>query len=93
MLTMAEIESTLQIDYELRLEKLGEQAVRELLADAAALWQIIPGHMSNADGRRIAETVLVELIARKTFDPVPAAAQPPRSAWDQFINLFKVPSR
>ena len=33
MLTLAELQSTLQIEYELQLEAMDEQALRALLAD------------------------------------------------------------
>lgn len=93
MLTLAEIESTLQIDYESQLEALGEQALRELLADAPALGKRIPQHLSEAEGRSIAEQKLTELIARKPSSEHHAAASEPRSVWDQFFTMFKVPFR
>lgn len=93
MLTSGELESTLQIEYELRLEALGEQGVRELLADAAALRRLIPGHFSDAEGRRIAEVTLAELIANKTSNASPSARSETRSAWDQLFSLFSVPFR
>jgi hypothetical protein len=93
MLTLAEIESTMQIDYELRLEALGEEALRALLADAAALRAQIPMHLSDADGRRIAEATLAELIASKT--PAPQSAHPsaPLSAWTQLFKMLWTPFR
>ena len=93
MLTMAEIESTLQIKYELQLEELGAPALRELLADTIALNRIIPGHLSNADGRTIAEAILIELTARKSSDPAPSVPSESGSAWVQFFTLFRTPFR
>lgn len=93
MLTLAEIESTLQIDYELRLEAFGEEALRVLLADAAALKRLIPGHLSDADGRRIAEVTLAELIAQKASDAAPSAPSELRPAWNQLLLLLRMPFR
>ncbi|HEY2927039.1 MAG TPA: hypothetical protein VGJ65_09230 [Albitalea sp.] len=93
MLTLAEIESTQQFDYELRLEALGEEALRELLADAAALRRLIPRHMSDAEGRRIAEATLAELRARQAVDAEPPAPPGPHSGWAQLFTLFWTPFR
>ena len=93
MLTLAEIESTQQFDYELRLEAMGEEALRELLADAAALRRLIPRHMSDAEGRRIAEATLAELVARQAEVAEPPAPTGPHSAWDPFFALFWTPFR
>jgi hypothetical protein len=95
MLTLDEMESTLQIEYELRLEALGEEGLRELLAaDPTALSELTQGHFSDVDGRRIAEATLAELIVRKESDavvsPVPFVPQP---AWAQFFTLFWQPFR
>jgi len=63
MLTLAEIESTLQIEYEWQLEALEEKVLRELLADARALGRLIPQHVSDAEGRSLAEEKLAALMA------------------------------
>jgi hypothetical protein len=65
MLTLAEIESALQIEYELQLEALGEQAFRDLLAEPAGFSQLAPRHSSDAEVRTIAEATLAESVARK----------------------------
>lgn len=93
MLTSGELESTLRFEYELQLEALGEQALRELLADAAALRRLIPGHISDAEGRTIAEATLAELIVNKTLDASPSAPSETRPAWGQLFSLFSVPFR
>jgi hypothetical protein len=93
MLTLAEIESTQQFNYELRLEAFGEDALRELLADAAALRRLVPRHMSDAEGRSLAEATLAELIARKAVDPEPPAPSEPQAAWAQLLTLFWIPFR
>lgn len=93
MLTLAEMESTLQIEYELQLETFSEEALRELLADAAALNALIPEHLSDVEGRRIAEATLAKLVARKTSDGAPAALSAPAPAWDQIFALFWMPFR
>jgi hypothetical protein len=93
MLTLGELESTLQIEYELQLEALGEQALRELLADEAALGRLIPGHISYAEGRRIAEVTLAELIAKKKPVAAPSAQPATSSPWGQLFSLFSVPFR
>ena len=93
MLTLAEIESTQQFDYEVQIEALGEAALRELLADAAALRRLIPRHMSDAEGRSIAEAALAELMARKAVDPEPPAPSEPQPAWAQLLTLFWTPFR
>jgi hypothetical protein len=93
MLTLTEIESTQQFDYELRLEAMGEEALRGLLADAPALRRLIPRHMSDAEGRRIAEATLAELVARQAEVAEPPSPTGPHSAWDPFFALFWTPFR
>jgi hypothetical protein len=80
MLTLAEIESTLQIEYELQLEALGEQALRDLPAEPAGFRQLAPRHLSDAEVRTIAEATLAELVPRKA----PASELPalPGSPWN-----------
>lgn len=65
MLTLTELQSTLQIEYELQLEAMDEQRLRELLADPIALNAMVPAFMSFTEGRRIAEATLTQLVARK----------------------------
>ena len=92
MLTLAEMESTLQIEYELKLERFGEVTLRELLADAVALNKLVPEHLSDAEGRRIAESTLAELVARNTPDTPPLASDP-KSLWEQTFTLIWAPFR
>ena len=72
MLTLAELQSTLQIEYELQLEAMDERTLRGLLADPIALNALVPAFMSFTEGRRIAEATLVQLLARKppSVEPV-----------------------
>jgi len=93
MLTLAEIESTWQFEYELRLEAFDEEALRDLLGDAAALRRLIPPHMSDAEGRSIAEATLAELMARKAVDPQPPTPSEPQPAWAQLLTVFWTPFR
>ena len=93
MLTLAEIESSFQIDYEWQLEALGAPALRALLADPAALKKMIPDHMNAADGRSLAEAKLLELTTCKPGNAAPSAPSQTRSAWDQFFTLLKSPLR
>jgi hypothetical protein len=93
MLTLEEIESTLQIDYESQLEAMGEKALRELLADAPALAKRIPQHLSAAEGRHIAEQKLAQLLAHKPVHAVDAAPSQAPSVWDQFFALLRPPFR
>jgi hypothetical protein len=94
MLTLDELQSCLQIEYELHLEALGEEGLRPLLADPAALGALIPAHLSDAEGRRIAEATLAELIARKRSDAErsehPLPLEPP-IAWAQLFKPFWMP--
>jgi hypothetical protein len=95
MLTLAEIESTLQIEYESRLEALGEQALRERLAGGpAALRSLAPHHLSDDELLAIAETTLAELVARNApAVPEPPAPPGPPWAWPQFLTWFWTPLR
>jgi hypothetical protein len=77
MLTLAEIESTLQIEFELRLEALDEQSLHHLLADAAELRRAAPHHLSLAEARGIVEATLDDVCVRQR----PSAAPPPEPAW------------
>lgn len=96
MLTLAEVESTLQIKYELLLEALSEDALRALLADRAALGKLIPGHLSDAEGRTIAEATLAAMLAPKAGEaapPAPSAPSGSASAWGGLFSLFCFPFR
>ena len=90
MLTLDELESTLQIAYELRLEALDEQALRDLLADPAALQRLAPSHLSDAQVRTIAEATLADLMVRNAPTVEPAA---PPWAWPQFLTWLWMPLR
>jgi hypothetical protein len=88
MLTLEELQSTLQIEYELQLEAMDEQTLRGLLADPIALNGLVPALMSFTEGRRIAEATLVQLLARK---PPGAESVIPRDAapfWAQWAKSF-----
>lgn len=94
MLTLSEIESTLQIEYESRLEALGEEALRELVAtDSAALRSLAPHHLSDDEVLVIAERTLAELVARNAPVPEPPAPPGPPWAWPQFLTWFWTPLR
>jgi hypothetical protein len=93
MLTLAEIESTLQIEYELQLEALGEQALRGLLANPAALRRLAPPHLGEAEVYKIAEATLAELVARKAPAATPAAPSELQSAWTRLFSWFWTPLR
>ncbi|MBB5469005.1 hypothetical protein HDG32_005146 [Paraburkholderia sp. CI2] len=88
MLTLAELQSTLQIEYELQLEAMDEQTLRGLLADPIALNALVPAFMSFAEGRRIAEATLVQLLAREPSNAergIPHEAAP---LWAQWLKPF-----
>jgi hypothetical protein len=91
MLTLAEIESTLQIEFELRLEALDEPALRQLLADAAELRRQAPYHLSLAEARGIVDATLAEMLARHT--PSPAPAPEPPWPWSQLVGWLWAPLR
>ncbi|TCG08835.1 hypothetical protein BZM27_09295 [Paraburkholderia steynii] len=88
MLTFAELQSTLQIEYELQLEAMDEQTLRGLLADPIALNALVPAFMSFTDGRRIAESTLAQL---RTRMPLSAQRGVPHEAaplWAQWFKPF-----
>jgi len=93
MLTLAEIESTLQIEYELQLESLDEQSLRDLLADTAALRRLAPSHLGDAQMRGIAQSTLVALLARRAPAPEPGAPTELQRAWAQMFTWFWTPRR
>lgn len=94
MLTQDEIESTLRIDYEHRLEALGEDGLRALLADEAALRELAPRHLGDDEAMEIAHATLVALEAQKAAaEPAPETPAPPPWAWPQFLSWFWTPLR
>ena len=86
MLTLAELQSTLQIEYELQLEAMDEQTLRDLLADPIALNAMVPAFMSFTEARRIAEATLAQLVARKPPSGEPLTQATP--VWAQWFNPF-----
>jgi hypothetical protein len=91
MLRSAELEGSRQTEFEQQLEALDEDALRELLADAAALRRLASQHMSEAECRRIVEAALAQSIARKAAIPQSLPAQPtPRSLLARLLELFRV---
>lgn len=88
MLTLAELQSTLQIEYELQLEAMDEQALRALLADPIELNRLMPAHMSFTEGRRIGDATLEQLLARRP--PSCEAVDPQRvePLWAQWFKPF-----
>jgi hypothetical protein len=88
MLTLAELQSTLQIEYELQLEAMDEQTLRGLLANAIALNALMPAFMSFTEGRRIAEATLAQLLARKTSSVEPVSTREAAPLWAQWFKPF-----
>ncbi|TCK32860.1 hypothetical protein B0G84_8766 [Paraburkholderia sp. BL8N3] len=88
MLTLAELQSTLQIEYELQLEAMDEQALRALLGDPLALNLLMPGHMSTGEGRWIAETTLEQLLARKPPSAEPVIRHKADALWTKWFKPF-----
>jgi hypothetical protein len=88
MLTLAELQSTLQIEYELRLESMDEQTLRALLADPIALNAQVPAFMSGTEGRCIAEATLLQLLARKPSSAERVIAREPAPLWTQWFKSF-----
>jgi hypothetical protein len=93
MLTLSEIESTQQIEFELQLEALDEQSLRDLLADAAELRRIAPPHLSDDELRSIAEATLIALLARNAPAPQASASPASQPAWAQWLEWFWAPLR
>ena len=90
MLTLEELEGSRQTEFEQQLEALGEDALRGLLADAAALRRLLPQHISDAEGRRIVEAALAQSIANKTAGPQSLPAQSAqRSVLAWLLELFR----
>ena len=86
MLTLAELQSTLQIEYELQLEAMDEQTLRDLLADPIALNAMVPAFMSFTEARRVAEATLAQLVARKPPSGEPVIQATP--FWAQWFKPF-----
>jgi hypothetical protein len=74
MLTWSEIQSTMQIDFELKLEAQDEDVLRELLEHPALLRRMAPGHLSDDEVQDIAEKALEAMQARKAAEAAAAAA-------------------
>jgi hypothetical protein len=91
MLTLAELQSTLQIEYELRLEAMDEQALHALLADPIKLRTLTPAHMSHAEGRQIAQATLEQLLARKSAGTRQEARPKAEPLWAQWFRPFWMP--
>jgi len=93
MLTLEEIESSMQIEYELQLEALGAQALRDLLSDPAALRRLAPPHLDDAQVHGIAQMTLAELVARETPAPDARVPSEPSFPWLQVFTWFWTPLR
>lgn len=93
MLTLSEIESTQQFDFELRLEAMGEQALRAALADLGALQALAPAHLSRERVLQIATATLEDLVARSvpTAAPAAASAKPVAPNWFEWFTGFWLP--
>jgi len=88
MLTLAELQSTLQIEYELQLEAMDEQALRGLLANPIALNALVPAFMSFTEGRRIAEATLAQLLTRKSPSAGQVSTREAAPLWAQWFKPF-----
>ena len=97
MLTLAEIESTLQIQFETRLEDLDEKSLRALIANPPALRRLAPPHLGAAQRRRIAEATLAEMIERRqasdTGDTGSSAKPAPTWPWAPLFAWVWTPLR
>jgi hypothetical protein len=91
MLTLAELRSTLQIEYELQLEAMDEQTLRGLLSDPVALNAQVPAFMSVTEGRQIAEGTLLQLLARKASSAERVIACEPAPLWTQWFKPLTLP--
>lgn len=74
MLTWSEIQSTMQIEFELRLEALEEDILRELLEHPEMLRRMAPGHLGDDEVQTIGEKALELVVARKAAEAAAAAA-------------------
>jgi hypothetical protein len=75
MLTWSEIQSTMQIEFELKLEAQEEDVLRELLEHPQLLRRMAPGHLNDEEVQAIAEKALDIVVARKAAEAAAAAAQ------------------
>lgn len=74
MLTWSEIQSTMQIDFELRLEAMEEELLRELLQHPQMLRRMAPGHLTDEEVQAIGDQALEAVVARKAAEAAAAAA-------------------
>jgi hypothetical protein len=88
MLTLSELQSTLEIEYELQLEAMDEQTLRVLLTDPFALNALMPAHMGFTEGRRIAKATLEQLLARKPPSAEPVISHKAAPQWAQWFRPF-----
>ncbi|NML16108.1 hypothetical protein [Azohydromonas caseinilytica] len=101
MLTWSEIESTMQIEFELRLEAQEEAVLRELLEQPALLRRMAPGHLTDDEVRAIAEKALADVVARNAAAAAaaallePAQSQPAAALWHwpTLFSWFRPPRR
>ena len=74
MLTWSEIQSTMQIEFELRLEAMEEALLRELLQHPQMLRRLAPGHLTDEEVQAIGDQALEAVLARKAAEAAAAAA-------------------
>lgn len=74
MLTWSEIQSTMQIEFELKLEAQDEEVLCELLEHPALLRRMAPGHLDDDEVQAIAERAVEVVRARKAAEAAAAAA-------------------
>jgi hypothetical protein len=74
MLTWSEIQSTMQIEFELQLEAQEEDVLRELLQHPDLLRRMAPGHLADDEIQAIAESALEIVLQRKAAEAAAAAA-------------------
>jgi hypothetical protein len=80
MLTWSEIQSTMQIEFELKLEAQEEDVLRELLEQPQLLRRMAPGHLNDEEVQAIAEKALDIVVARKAAEAAAAALLQPAEA-------------
>jgi hypothetical protein len=80
MLTWSEIQSTMQIEFELKLEAQEEDVLRELLEHPQLLRRMAPGHLNDEEVQAIAEKALDIVVARKAAEAAAAALLQPAEA-------------
>lgn len=101
MLTWSEIQSTMQIEFELKLEAQDEDVLLELLEHPELLHRMAPGHLTEDEVQCIAEKALNVARARKAAEAAAAALQTPAVAtpaaatwlWPTLFPWFGLPSR